>query len=73
MCCVLLQARHQEAEIQRLTTLASIPREDAPSRLTVQKLHTELKLKDERLRQLRAAIKTLEGKLMGLLKDKTDL
>ncbi len=74
--CVLLygsQARAQDAEISRLSHLAAQPRDDAPSRVTVQKLHTELKLKDERLRQLRSAIKALEGKLSELLKEKTDL
>ena len=34
---------------------------------------TELRGKDNRLRQLRAAIKALEGKLAELLRDKTDL
>eukprot|EP00879_Flechtneria_rotunda_P033658 GHRR01037309.1.p1 GENE.GHRR01037309.1~~GHRR01037309.1.p1 ORF type:complete len:207 (-),score=70.22 GHRR01037309.1:69-689(-) len=34
---------------------------------------TELRLKDERMRQLRGAIKALEGKLTQLLKEKTDL
>jgi hypothetical protein len=33
----------------------------------------QVRLKDERLRQLRGAIKALEGKLAQLLKDKTDL
>jgi uncharacterized protein YlxW (UPF0749 family) len=53
--------------------LAAAPKEDAPNRLNMQKLHSELKSKDERLRQLRAAIKALEGKLASLLKEKTDL
>lgn len=34
---------------------------------------SELRQKDGRLRQLRAAIKALEGKLAELLRDKTDL
>jgi hypothetical protein len=33
----------------------------------------QVRLKDERLRQLRGAIKALEGKLAQLLKYKTDL
>lgn len=36
-------------------------------------LQSELKQKDGRLRQLRAAIKALEGKLTELLRDKTDM
>jgi hypothetical protein len=35
-------------------------------------LQADLKQKDGRLRQLRAAIKALEGKLAELLQDKTD-
>ena len=46
--------------------------EDAPSRAAVQKMQSELKQKDGRLRQLRAAIKALEAKLAELLQDKTD-
>lgn len=67
------QARRLEAEVGRLQAQAQAPAKDAPSRLTLAKLHTELKLKDERLRQLRAAIKTLETNLADLLKEKTDL
>ncbi|KAF8064552.1 hypothetical protein HT031_003352 [Scenedesmus sp. PABB004] len=71
------QAQRQDAEVQRLTAaLAAAPREDpnAPSaRQALHKLAAEARLKDERLRQLRAAIKALEGKLSQLLKDKTDL
>ncbi|WIA18956.1 hypothetical protein OEZ85_003625 [Tetradesmus obliquus] len=71
------QAQRQDAEIQRLTAaLAAAPREDsaAPNtRQALQKMAAEVRLKDERLRQLRGAIKALEGKLAQLLKDKTDL
>eukprot|EP00878_Enallax_costatus_P003415 GHUV01003625.1.p1 GENE.GHUV01003625.1~~GHUV01003625.1.p1 ORF type:complete len:1706 (+),score=714.87 GHUV01003625.1:54-5120(+) len=71
------QAQRQDSDIQRLTAaLAAAPKEDpnAPnSKLAMQKMATEVRLKDERLRQLRGAIKALEGKLAQLLKDKTDL
>lgn len=71
----LPQARRYESELASLRgELASMaPKEEAPSRSTLQRLASELKVKDERLKQLRAAIKALEGKLASLLKEKTDL
>jgi hypothetical protein len=72
-----LQTQRQEAEIQRLTAAVAAAPRDGPagtsSKATMQKIAAEMRLKDERLRQLRGAIKTLETKLAQLLKDKTDL
>eukprot|EP00879_Flechtneria_rotunda_P017649 GHRR01018501.1.p1 GENE.GHRR01018501.1~~GHRR01018501.1.p1 ORF type:complete len:2335 (+),score=1054.13 GHRR01018501.1:417-7421(+) len=71
------QLKHKDSEIQRLSAaIAAAPKEEpsAPNnRLALQKMATELRLKDERMRQLRGAIKALEGKLTQLLKEKTDL
>jgi len=67
------QLKHREAEVERLSrALAAAKQDDAPSRAAVQRMQSDLKQKDGRLRQLRAAIKALEGKLTELLRDKTD-
>jgi hypothetical protein len=68
-----LQVRQHNAEADSLrAALTAAKPEDAPSRAAVQKMQSELKQKDGRLRQLRAAIKALEAKLAELLQDKTD-
>jgi hypothetical protein len=65
--------RQRDAELERLkAALAAAKPEDAPSRTAVHKMQSELRQKDGRLRQLRAAIKALEAKLAELLQDKTD-
>lgn len=47
-------------------------REDGPLKVQLQKLHIEVKRKDEMLRQLKAAIKALEAKLAQVLKEHAD-
>ena len=66
-----MRQHNAEADSLRAALTAAKP-EDAPSRAAVQKMQSELKQKDGRLRQLRAAIKALEAKLAELLQDKTD-
>lgn len=73
--CVFLcppQIRKLEDTIASLKAELLKPRDDAPSRLMVGKLHAAAKLKDEKLRQLRDAIKTLEMRLIDALKKDAD-
>eukprot|EP00882_Tetradesmus_deserticola_P027833 GHRQ01030964.1.p1 GENE.GHRQ01030964.1~~GHRQ01030964.1.p1 ORF type:complete len:194 (+),score=86.28 GHRQ01030964.1:215-796(+) len=63
-CCATVQI------IWRWSRLYSVAQE-APT--CMPPVWLQVRLKDERLRQLRGAIKALEGKLAQLLKDKTDL
>ncbi|KAG1678296.1 hypothetical protein FOA52_013917 [Chlamydomonas sp. UWO 241] len=61
-----------EAQIRRLQDELSRPRDDAPSRILAERLGAELRRKDERLRKLDAAVKTIQGQLADALKKRAD-
>lgn len=44
------------------------PRDDVPARLLAERLAAELRRKDERLRKLDSAVKTIQGELADVLK-----
>jgi hypothetical protein len=68
----LWQIRGLEQEIDRLKAELERPRDDAPSRVLADRLAAELRRKDERLRKLDAAVKTIQGELAEALKRKAD-
>lgn len=68
----LPQIRALEQEIDRLKAELDRPRDDAPSRVLADRLAAELRRKDERLRKLDAAVKTIQGELAEALKKKAD-
>ncbi|GLI68958.1 hypothetical protein VaNZ11_013486 [Volvox africanus] len=67
----LLAAARSEAE-SRAAAAAKAARDEGPTKAHLQKLNTQLKTKDEMLRQLRAAIKALEAKLTQVMKEHAD-
>jgi hypothetical protein len=54
--------------VRQLRDELARPRDDAPSRILAERLGAELRRKDERLRKLDAAVKTIQGELTGALK-----
>ncbi|GIL43063.1 hypothetical protein Vafri_829 [Volvox africanus] len=66
-----LAAARSEAE-SRAAAAAKAARDEGPTKAHLQKLNTQLKTKDEMLRQLRAAIKALEAKLTQVMKEHAD-
>lgn len=49
-----------------------VARDEGPTKAQLQKLATQVKMKDEMLRQLKSAIKALEAKLTQVMKEHAD-
>ena len=50
----------------------AVARDEGPTKAQLQKLSSQLKMKDEMLRQLKGAIKALEAKLTQVMKEHAD-
>jgi hypothetical protein len=68
-----LHTQQHAQETALLMVQASSVQEESLPRGTLARLQSELHAKDERLGQLRSAIKTLESKLHSVLRDRADM
>ncbi|KXZ56705.1 hypothetical protein GPECTOR_1g635 [Gonium pectorale] len=69
------QIKQLQDELLRVRTEAEakvVARDEGPTKAKLQKLSGQLKMKDEMLRQLKAAIKALESKLTQVMKEHAD-
>lgn len=68
----LKQAQDDAARAQAEAEARAAARDEGPTKAQLSKLGSQLKLKDEMLRQLKAAIKALEAKLTQVMKEHAD-
>ncbi|GFR41280.1 hypothetical protein Agub_g1955 [Astrephomene gubernaculifera] len=66
------QLKEQMQRVQAEAEARAVARDEGPTKAQLQKLSSQVKMKDEMLRQLKAAIKTLEAKLTQVMKEHAD-